>query len=115
MSRDRSREPKKFIFPENVSSEYGAVLGLTLKEILIYIIPLLGLSVLFLAIPPYSIYWVLGKLFIILLVVTTVIAVITSSPVKNRGNVKLLKHLKMKQKYNKRQRLYYKAPREKRF
>lgn len=115
MSRERSREAKKFIFPENVSSEYGAVLGLTLKEIFIYVFPLLGLSILFLAIPPYSVVWVFGKVLIILLIVTTVIAVITSSPVKSRGNVKLLKHLKMKQKYSKRQKLYYKAKKENRF
>ncbi|GEQ33600.1 conjugal transfer protein [Marinilactibacillus psychrotolerans] len=115
MSRERSREAKKFVFPENVSSEYGAVLGLTLKEVLIYVLPLLVLSVIFLAIPPYTVFWVFGKVLTILFVVTTVIAIITSSPVKSRGNVKLLKHLKMKQKYGKRQRLYYKAKKENRF
>lgn len=112
MSRERSRESKKFIFPENVTSDYGAFLGLTLKEVMLYVAPLLGLSILFLAIPPYTFVWVLIKVFLILVIFTVVIAVITTTPVSSRGNVKLLRHVKMKQKYGKRQRLYYKSKRE---
>jgi len=110
MKDERQNEEKKFIFPENVDSSYGVFLDLSLRELAIYVIPTIVVGILFIAIPPHGLYPILIKTIIVILITTIVVAVLSTRPIKNRKNVRLLPHLKMKAKYNSRQRLFFKKP-----
>jgi len=102
------KEKKKFIFPENISdSGYNVLLGLSLKELLIYVAPATIVALIILFLPPYSFYAILFKLFLGLIFLTVLVAVLTSKPVKNRNNIRLIPHLKMQRKYKSRQKLYF--------
>lgn len=106
MSKEPYKE-KEFIFPENIDSNYGVIFDLSLKELIIYVVPaiIIGIGIMF--IPPYSITGYMIKAFVALLIVTVVIAVLSSKPVKSRNNIRLLPHLRMKSNYSKRQRLFF--------
>ena len=98
---------KRFEFPENISSGYGVFLGLTLMELFKYVVPTLIIVTVILFLPPYGFTIKSIELFIALIVVTIVIAVITSQPVKHRNNIRLPKYLKMKNQYSKRNKLFF--------
>lgn len=104
---------KKFIFPENISSGYGIFLGLSLKELLIYVIPPLIIGIIVLLLPPHTITVTVIELVILVLVLTIILAVLSSNPVKSRNNIRLPQHLKMKNNYSSRQHLFFKAKKKK--
>ena len=101
-----SRE-KEFIFPENITSGYGAFLGLTLKEVLYYVLPVVVVGLFVLFIPPYSLTVIMIELIIFILILTIVLAVLTSKPVNGRNNIRLPNHINMKRAYSKRQHLFF--------
>lgn len=103
---------KVFIFPENIKSHYSVIFGLTLKEILLFVLPAMLVGIVILVIPPYNVTSFMIKIFFAVLIVTITIAVITTSPVKYRENIKLLPYLKLKRGYSKRQQLYFKDTRK---
>ena len=104
-----NNKKKKIIFPENIDSKYSVFLGLSLKEIMIYVLPAVVVGIMFVAFPPHTMYSILFKCFIALIFITTVVAVISSNPIPNRPNVKLIPYLKLKRQYSKRQNLYFKS------
>ncbi len=91
---------KRFEFPENISSGYGVFLGLTLMELFKYVVPVLIAVTVILFLPPYGFTIKSIELFIALIIVTVVIAVITSQPVKHRNNIRLPIFLKMRNQYS---------------
>lgn len=99
---------KKFIFPENIDSKYNVFLGLSLREILIYVVPAVIVGLVFIAFPPHNFTAIIIKVFISIIVVTMVIAIISSNPIKDRPNVRLIPYMKLKGQYSKRQNLYFK-------
>lgn len=105
---DRKRESKKFVFPENVNSSYGVFLGLSLKELAVYILPVLLMGVVLFALPPYTIRPTLIKGTVLIIFLTIVLAVISSRPVAYRNNIKLVQHMQMKRNYKNRQHLFFK-------
>lgn len=108
MSNRKKAESKTFIFPENVESSYGVFLGLTVKELIIYVLPVVAVCIVFIAIPPHSLTFMIIKLIIAVLLLTIVLAVLSSKPVSSRNNVRLTQYLKMKSKYTSRQKLFFK-------
>jgi len=98
---------KRFEFPENISSGYGVFLGLTLMELIKFVLPVVLVILIILFLPPYNLTFKLIEIFIALIIVTVVIAVITSQPVKYRNNIRLPKYLKMKNQYSKRNKLFF--------
>lgn len=101
-----SRE-KEFIFPENITSDYGAFLGLTLKEVLYYVLPVVVIGVIVLFLPPHNLTVMMIELIIFILILTIVLAVLTSKPVNGRNNIRLPNHINMKRAYSKRQHLFF--------
>ena len=101
------KKEKKFIFPENMSNEYGVFLGLSLRELLFYVLPILILAILFLIIPPHCLKLMIGKGTFCILLLTVVLAVLTSNPISSRRNIRLLQYMRVKSSYRKRQRVYY--------
>lgn len=110
MADERQNSEKKFIFPENVDSSYGIFLGLSLRELLIYVLPTLIVGIVFVILPPHGLYPIMTKAIIVVLIMTIILAVLSTRPVKYRNNVRLIPHLKMKAKYNSRQHLFFKKP-----
>src|SRR5699024_7514461 len=108
MADERQNSEKKFIFPENVDSSYGIFLGLSLRELLIYVLPIFILGIVFVTLPPHGLYPILTKAIIVVLIMTVILAVLSTRPDKYRNNVRLIPHLQMKAKYKSRQHVYFK-------
>ena len=112
---DKKRtEAKTFLFPENVDSSYGVFLGLSIKEVLVYVLPSLVVGLIFIFLPPHHFKFVLTKVILVVFLLTIVLAVLSSKPVNYRSNVKLTDYLRMKGKYSKRQHLFFKEKRKRR-
>ncbi|MBC1228615.1 conjugal transfer protein [Listeria booriae] len=108
-----TKKGKEFIFPENVESKYGIFLGLGIMELLKYILPVAFGGILFIAIPPYNIGWLITKILMVLFMVVIAFGLLAARPVKARPNIRIQDDLKMKSQYKKRQKVFYKK-REKR-
>lgn len=104
-----TKKGKEFIFADNVNSSYGAFLGLNLKD-LVRLVPSFLISVLLLAIPPYTVTFLGVKLFLFFLINVAAIAIAVSRPVKYRSNITLQQYLSFKQQYQNRQKLFYVRP-----
>lgn len=100
-------KPKKFEFPENINGSYGIFLGLSLKEIGLYIVPTIIVGLIILFLPPYDFMLMMIKFFFVLIALTFVVAILSSKPVKHRDNIRLIPFLKMKNDYSHRQKLYF--------
>lgn len=102
-----AKKGKKISFPDNVNSTYGAFIGLSLKELATYILPISFFGLLLLAIPPYKL-WLLGlKLIIVLLLLTLAFALISAKPIKHRQNITMQTYLTHKRNYRSRQKRFY--------
>src|SRR5699024_666161 len=119
MTDERQNSEKKFIFPENVDSSYGIFLGLSLRELLIYVLPIFIVGIVFVTLPPHGLYPIMTKVIIVViimkvilicLIMTIILAVLSTKKIKYRNNVRLIPNLKMKAKYNSRQHLFFKKP-----
>lgn len=101
------KKGKEFIFPENVDNKYGIWKGYTLMDFVAIIIPSLIVGLIFIAIPPHGVVWLILKVAIVSILEVGVFGVITVRPVKARPNVTLRSHLQMKGAYSKRQHLFF--------
>ena len=104
-----AKKGKEFIFADNVNSSYGAFFGLNLKD-LVSLAPSFLLSVLLLAVPPYTLVFMGIKLFLFFLINVAAIAIKVSRPVRYRSNITLQQYLIFKRQYQNRQKLYYIRP-----
>ncbi|MEE1130238.1 MAG: conjugal transfer protein [Caryophanon sp.] len=109
-----NRLGKKFTFPDNVDSSYDVVLGLTLKEILLYIVPTFAIGIICITLPPNTLYMMLLKIVMMLMAIVIVTAIVAARPVKSRPNIRFGAFYKRKQQFKKRQKLYYLAPSKRR-
>lgn len=103
------RKSKEFIFPENIQKDYGIVLGLGLKDIILYMLPtcLIAIGILFFPVTGLTAFLI--KALIAMLLVVLVLAVVTTNPIKERQNIRLPKYMQMKRNYSKKQHLYFKS------
>src|SRR5699024_46998 len=110
MTDERQNSEKKFIFPENVDSSYGIFLGLSLRELLIYVLQIFIVGIVFVTLPPHGLYHIITKIIIEVIIMTINLAELSTRPVRYKNNKRLKPHLKMKAKYNSRQHLFFKKP-----
>lgn len=101
------KKGKKIYFPENVDANYGVIFGLTLKELLLYIAPTLIIGLVIVAIPPHSIVFIFIKAFVVIVIITIVLASLAARPVKNRPNIRYSQYLDLRKQYRNRQKLFY--------
>lgn len=111
MPNQKKVEAKTFIFPENVDSSYGVFLGLSVKELVLYVLPVVVIGLLFIVLPPHHFTFVLTKVILVVFLLTIVLAVLSSKPVAYRNNVKLTHYLKLKANYGNRQHLFFREKR----
>ena len=114
MANRKRNEEKTFIFPENVTSSYGVFLGLSIKEIAIYVAPVVAVGIISFVIPPQTVKATIIKMIVFLALITIVIALLVSQPVAYRSNVKLVPYLRLMRNHSKRQHLFYKEKKKKR-
>lgn len=105
------RKGKEFIFPENVTKDYGIWKDYTLKDFGIMFLAFL-ICLIFVFLPPYNIFWILTKVILVVIAMTAVMAVLTLRPVKSRKNISQLQYLRMKKKYKQSQKLYFLSKRK---
>lgn len=96
----------KFVFPENVDKDYTVWMGYTLKD-LARLVPIVIGCVIFIIIPPNTLWWMVVKITIALMVLISVMAIMTIRPIANRKNITFIQHFKLQQKFNHRQRLFF--------
>ena len=104
-----AKKGKEFIFADNVNASYGAFFGLNLKD-LAGLVPSFFLSLLVLAVPPYTVLFMGIKLFLFFFINVAAIAIKVSRPVKYRNNITLQQYLTFKKGYQNRQKRYYIRP-----
>lgn len=114
MPDKRKEDAKFFVFPENVDSSYGVFLGLSIKELVLYVLPVVVVGLIFIVLPPHSMTFILTKVIIVVFLLTIDLAVLSSKPVAYRNNIKLTHYLKMKSNYSKRQHLFFKEKQKRR-
>lgn len=107
------RRGRRWFFPKNVNNKYNVVLNMTLKELLIYVLPSLIISTGIAFIPPYSsiVFWLI-KGFVIALLIVIPIVYVNYRPVKHRDNIRTNDFIKETVNYSKKQKVYYLKPKE---
>ncbi|MBY0155429.1 MULTISPECIES: hypothetical protein [Bacillaceae] len=105
------RRGRKWFFPKNVDNQYKILANMTLKEILIYILPALLISIGIGFIPPYNsmVFWLIKAIFIVLIIVIPVVYV-NYRPVKFRDNIRSKDFIKEFLDYRKKKKIYFVKP-----
>lgn len=105
---------RKWFFPKNVDNQYKILANMTLKELLVYILPALLISVGLGAIPPYSsiVFWLIKAVFIVSIIVIPVVYV-NYRPVKFRDNIRAKDFVKEFFDYQKKKKIYFVKPKDK--
>ncbi|MED4057151.1 hypothetical protein ACQRXC_28760 (plasmid) [Niallia taxi] len=105
---------RKWFFPKNVDNQYKVLANMTIKELLVYILPALLISVGIGAIPPYNsiVFWLIKAVFIVLIIILPVIYV-NYRPVKFRDNIRAKDFIKEFLDYQKKKKMYFVKPKDK--
>ncbi|CAM3758968.1 hypothetical protein [Bacillus inaquosorum] len=108
------KKGKEFIFPDNVESGYNLIKGVTVKGFFTVFLPFLLVGIIIVSIPPYSMVFVLIRVFVAFIIATVGLAITVARPVKSRRNITVVQYMKHVQSYNRRQKLFYIEPKRKR-
>lgn len=108
---ENGRMGKRFFFPGNVEKGYNIVQGLSVIDVVKYIVPSLMVSIIIIAIPPYTsiFFWILKAIFDCLILSTGIIMAVLR-PIASRSNIKCLDYIKMRTSYINKQKIYYIKP-----
>lgn len=107
------REGKKFVFPRNVEASYNLIPGLTGMDAIKYIsIPAI-ISILILAIPPYSVaaLWII-KVIVVLLIMACGFILAIARPIRFRNNIRCVEHIKTILSFYSRQKKFFLRPKK---
>lgn len=105
---------RKWFFPKNVDNQYKVFLNMTVKEIAVYILPAILISVGIAALPPYSsvIFWMIKLLFIVV-IITIPVFFVNYRPIKQRDNIRSQDYLKEILNNSKKKKVYFMKPKDK--
>ena len=108
---ENGRMGKKFFFPGNVEKGYNIVQGLSVVDAIKYIVPSLIVTLIIIAIPPYTsiFFWIL-KAIVDCVILSLGIIMAILRPITSRSNIKCLDYLKMRFSYIGKQKMYYIKP-----
>ena len=108
------KKGKEFIFPRNVSKDYGVFKDYTVKDILTIILPTFLIGAVIVALPPYNVVVMIIKVILFLIAMTLVLALIAVKPIKERPNITVRYFYSIRKKYNNMQKLYFLKPKKRR-
>lgn len=112
---ENGRIGRRFFFPQNVEKGYNIIQGLSLTDIVKFIVPSVLLSILILLMPPYMsrFFWIVKSAFVcVILGIGFILAI--ARPVKYRNNIKCLNYIKMRISFLSKQKMYYIKPKDRR-
>src|SRR5665648_143070 len=110
---ENGRIGKRFFFPQNVEKGYNIIQGLSLTDIVKFIVPSVLVSAIILLMPPYMslLFWIVKSVFAcVILGIGFILAI--ARPVKYRNNIKFLNYIKMRISFLSKQKLYYIRPKD---
>ncbi|MED1469800.1 hypothetical protein [Bacillus salipaludis] len=110
IGQEDRRKGKTFVFPENVDKSYNLVKGLSVGNFLKYILPAVVISAIFLLIPPYSLGFMMIKLFFVSMVMLGSFTFAVLRPISSRPNITYSQYLRLIFQYNSRQKLFFMKP-----
>ena len=111
---ENSKKGRRWFFPKNVDKEYKIFANMTLKELLIYVLPAFIISIIIAAIPPYSsvLFWIIKCVFILFIIVIPVFYA-NYRPVSERDNIRTNDLIKEYIQYKNLQKIYFIKPKKK--
>jgi hypothetical protein len=104
------RKGKTFVFPDNVDRSYNIVKGLSIGNFFKFILPAVVLSAFILLIPPYSLGFMMVKMFFVALLLLGSFIFAVLRPITSRPNITYSNYLKLIFDYNSRQKLFFMRP-----
>ena len=110
---ENGRIGKRFFFPQNVEKGYNIIQGLSLTDIVKFIVPSVLVSAIIMLMPPYMslLFWIVKSVFAcVILGIGFILAI--ARPVKYRNNIKFLNYIKMRISFLSKQKLYYIRPKD---
>lgn len=105
------KKGRKWFFPKNVDNQYKILGNMTLKELVMYVLPALLISAGIAFIPPYNsvVFWLVKAVFIVLVIIVPVVYV-NYRPIKFRDNIRSKDFLKEILEYRKKKKMYFVKP-----
>ncbi|MFB6803345.1 hypothetical protein ACFCVU_19570 [Peribacillus butanolivorans] len=107
IGEEDSRKGKTFVFPDNVDRSYNIVKGLSLMNFFRFILPAVVISAIILLIPPYSLGFMMIKLFFMALLLLGSFTFAVLRPISSRPNITYSSYLKRIIDYNNRQKMFF--------
>jgi len=104
------RKGKTFVFPDNVDRAYNIVKGLSISNFLKFILPAVVVAAVILLIPPYSLGFMMVKMFFVALLLLGSFIFAVLRPVTSRPNITYSNYLKLILNYYSRQKLFFMKP-----
>lgn len=107
LGQDDSRKGKTFVFPDNVDRSYHIVKGLSIGKFFKYILPAVVISVGILLIPPYTLGFMMIKMFFVAMLMLGSFTFAVLRPITTRPNITYSQYLKLIFHYNSRQKIFF--------
>ncbi|EHS25230.1 TPA: hypothetical protein ACH942_002390 [Staphylococcus aureus] len=110
------KKVKENTIPRNVDPSYKIVLNLNGKELAIISIPTIVYFVIAFTIiilfKLTSIFMIMTAVILGLILFLTIYGLLTMKPIPSKENIRMIDHIKQKQTFSKRQKVYFYASRE---
>ncbi len=110
------KKVKENTIPRNVDPSYKIVLNLNGKELAIVSIPTIVYFVIAFTIiilfKLTSIFMIMTAVILGLILFLTIYGLLTMKPIPSKENIRMIDHIKQKQTFSKRQKVYFYASRE---
>lgn len=101
---------RTFLIPSNVSGKYTLLLGLGLRDLAVYIGPVLGIVAILFAVPPWTLPVLAAKAVVSLLLLAAGVALPSTHPIPARPNLTMYDWLQALWAYQHRQRQFFFKP-----
>jgi hypothetical protein len=112
LGQEDSRKGKTFVFPDNVDRSYHIVKGLSIGNLFKYILPAVIIAAVILLIPPYSLGFMMIKMFFVAMLMLSSFTFAVLRPITSRPNITYSNYLKLIFQYNSRQKLFFIKPKK---
>lgn len=110
LGEEDNRKGKTFVFPDNVERSYNIVKGLSLINFFRFVLPAVIISAVILIIPPYTIGFMMIKLFFVALLLLGSFTFAVLRPISTRPNITYSSYLNRILQYNNRQKMFFMKP-----
>lgn len=101
---------RTFAIPANISGKYTIMMGLSLRDLAIYVAPVLGVVAVLFAIPPWALAVIAAKAVVSLLLLAASVALPSTHPIPSRPNLTMYDWLRTLWAYHRRQRQFFFRP-----